>query len=67
MKTKTSKTVFGQVRKTVSMDCVLEKHIQNFADEKYRGDFSYMSYMLLKSAVSERLRKKGVKYEDDCS
>lgn len=44
-------------RKTVDIDENLEKTIQGMADKK-NWSFSYMSYMLLQSAVKEKNRKK---------
>jgi hypothetical protein len=58
--------VYGKTRETVYMDGCTKKHIKSLADEK-RWPWSYMAYVLLKRAVAESLRKRGVKNEEDCS
>jgi hypothetical protein len=52
-----NKTVFGKKRMSVEIDKILEKEIQSFADEKL-WSWSEMAYHLLRSAVSERKRKR---------
>ena len=57
------KTVFGSIRRSVEVDKCLAKEIQELADEKL-WSWSEMSYQLLRSAVAERRRKRGMK--EDC-
>ena len=57
------KTVYGSVRRSVELDKLLEKEIQELADEKI-WSWSEMAYHLLRSAVAERKRKRGIKEDN---
>jgi hypothetical protein len=57
------KTVYGKIRRSVEVDMVLCKEIQELADEKI-WSWSEMSYHLLRSAVAERKRKRATKEDN---
>lgn len=55
------------LRKTIDIDTDLVNIIQDMADKKTFGSFSKMSYLLLQSAVNEKLRKKKSATKEDHS